>query len=245
MFSFKKRFINLLIRHNIIAKEHFEFLSKDPFNKGNKNKISRHEFLYSAFYLMNTNKISGDYAEFGCFGCMTFSLAYKEALRQGLDMRFWAFDSFEGLPAPKEKKDLHPSFPKGAMSMSIDEFIIKCEQNNIPRDIYEIIPGFYDQSLKEENDLSLPTDISIAYIDCDLYSSTMDVLKFLYPRLKHGMIIAFDDYFMYTSKEISGNRNAMLEVFTDALPFKLLPYMQFSHVGQSFIVEDKRLIEKE
>ena len=56
------------------------------------------------------------------------------------------------------------------------------------------------------------------------------------------MIIAFDDYFMFTKDSISGNRKAMLEVFNEDLPFKLLPYMQFSHVGNSFIVEDKKLL---
>ena len=48
-----------------------------------------------------------------------------------------------------------------------------------------------------------PTDIALAYIDCDLYSSTMPVLEFLLPRLKNGMIIAFDDYFCWSATQLS------------------------------------------
>ena len=90
----------------------------------------------------------------------------------------------------------------------------------------------------------LPNDISLAYIDCDLYSSTKDVLDFLVPRLKHGMIIAFDDYFMYSDKQLSGNRQAMLECFKNNQNFQLIKYLQFGTVGQSFIVEDMKIINQ-
>ena len=70
-----------------------------------------------------------------------------------------------------------------------------------------------------------------------------EVLTFLVSRLKHGMIIAFNDSFMFTKDSISGNRNAMLEIFDENLPFQLIPYMQYSHVGFSFIVEDKKLLQ--
>lgn len=241
MFGFKKRFKNLLMQHNIISAEFLDILSKDPFNKRLNNKLNRHQFFYNAFYLINANSISGDYAEFGCFSGTSFMLAHLEKKRQNLDMQFWAFDSFEGLPDVRDRKDKHHAWKKGAMSMSKSEFIKKNEQNNIPADEYKIISGFYEESLVD-NSIILPKDISLAYIDCDFYSSTIEVLEFLIPRLKHGMIIAFDDYFMFTKDSISGNRKAMLEVFNEDLPFKLLPYMQFSHVGNSFIVEDKKLL---
>ena len=122
----------------------------------------------------------------------------------------------------------------------VHEFIKKCDKNKIPRSEYNIITGYYKKSLNDKSS-EFPTDISLAYIDCDLYTSTIDVLKFLVPRLKHGMIIAFDDYFMYSSNSISGNRNAMLEIFNKNFSFHLLPYMQYSHTGFSFIVEDKNI----
>ena len=242
MFGFKKHFKNLLVRHNIISSEYFNIFSKDLFNKRVMNELARHHFFYNAMYLINTNNISGDYVEFGSFGGMTFNLANKEKIRQKLQMKFWAFDSFEGLPNKKNKKDDHPAWNQGAMKMSESDFIKKCELNNIDKKEYRVVPGFYESTLVDQN-LDLPSNISLAYIDCDFYSSTKEVLKFLLPRLKHGMIIAFDDFFMYSSDNLSGNRNAMLELFNDDIPYKLYPYMQFSHVGQSFIVEDRKLFK--
>jgi hypothetical protein len=86
-----------------------------------------------------------------------------------------------------------------------------------------------------------PINIALAYIDCDLYSSTKVVLQFLMPRLKHGMIIAFDDYFCWSTTQISGERMAMIESFSNNSQWELVPYIPFGWHGQSFVVEDKSL----
>jgi len=58
----------------------------------------RREFFRNAMFAISFNGIDGDYAEFGCWGAMTFSLAYHESWRCELDLRLWAFDSICGLP---------------------------------------------------------------------------------------------------------------------------------------------------
>lgn len=40
-------------------------------------------------------------------------------------------------------------------------------------------------------------EIRFVHIDCDLYSSTKDVLQLLAPRLHPGAVIVFDEYFNY------------------------------------------------
>ena len=89
-----------------------------------------------------------------------------------------------------------------------------------------------------------PVNIALAYLDCDLYSSTCEVLKFLLPRLKHGMIVAFDDYFCWSAERPSGERQAMLEYLGDNDRWHLLPYVQFGWHGQSFVVEDRHLANR-
>jgi O-methyltransferase len=87
-----------------------------------------------------------------------------------------------------------------------------------------------------------PADIALAYVDCDLYSSTTTVLEFLRKRLKHGMIIAFDDYYLYSPTAAAGERVALIELARAVRDrFLLLPYVQFGFGGMSFIVEDKAL----
>lgn len=202
----------------------------------------RRTFFYNAFKALSFNGIEGDYVEFGCWGGRTFAIAYEEARRHGHPATLWAFDSFEGLPTQQTDADDHPVWLAGNLATSEADFLAICAAKGIPRERFRVVPGYYEDSLPALGTSGAPIDIALAYIDCDLYSSTKTVLEFLLPRLKHGMIIAFDDYFCWSQSQISGERKAQLEIFTDESPWSLLPYVQFGWHGQSFIVEDKRII---
>ena len=212
------------------------------FNEGIRERRSRQAFFYDAFKALSFNGMDGDYAEFGCWGGMTFALAFHEARRHGYTMRSWAFDSFAGLPAPTGQKDDHPVWKVAALSTSLAVFYELCDANKLPREAYETVPGFYNETLVETNAAHLPGNIALAYIDCDLYSSTKTVLEFLMPRLKHGMIIAFDDYFCWSKTQLSGERRAALEMFAKHERWELVPYHHFGWHGNSFVVEDKRIV---
>src|SRR5690606_4931276 len=122
----------------------------------------------------------------------TFWHSFTEIKRQRHAAKMWAFDSFEGLPAPHDDRDDHPVWQQGTMVTTPLEFVELCSQRGIPRQRYETVKGFYDETLPP---LKEPQNIALAYIDCDMYSSAVSVLEFLRPRLKQGMIVAFDDYF--------------------------------------------------
>ena len=130
------------------------------------------------------------------------------------------------------------------MATSLDEFHATCASNGIPSDTYSVVPGFYDQTLTGLSPEDAPKNIALAYVDCDLYSSSKTVLQFLIPRLKHGMIIAFDDYFCFSASQISGERKAMLEFLANDGRWALLPYMQFGWHGNSFVIEEKRIVDQ-
>ena len=104
-----------------------------------------------------------------------------------------------------------------------------------------IVVGFLNETLKKMGPNEAPTNISMAYIDCDLYSSTRDALEFLMPRLKHGMIIAFDDNYCWSANQLSGERRAMPRFFEDNEQWSL--QLLSSSVGplHLFVVESKRL----
>ena len=206
-----------------------------------KERQGRQEFFYNAFRALSFNGIDGDYAEFGCCGGKTFAFAYHEAIRHKHEAKLWAFDSFAGLPAPKEAKDSHPKWVEKKLSTPLDKFHKLCAANGVPRDSYTVVPGFYDQTLPAMKNKDAPSNIALAYIDCDLYSSTKDVLQFLMPRLKHGMIIAFDDYYCWSSTQISGERIAMIEFFSNNSQWELVRFMRIGWHGLSYIVEDKNL----
>ena len=56
-----------------------------------------------------------------------------------------------------------------------------------------------------------------------------------------GMVLAFDDYYCWSSDAIAGERRAMLEFFRDSR-WNLLPFVQYSWGGMSFVVEDASLL---
>jgi hypothetical protein len=172
---------------------------------------------------------------------MTFALAYHESKRHGHAARLWAFDSFQGLPAIQESDDEHPEWAEGNMATTLEQFHAVCATNGIPSDAYTAVPGFYEQTLATMSPGEQPTNIALAYVDCDLYSSAKAVLGFLKPRMKHGMIVAFDDYFCWSESQISGERKAMLDYVSDDTRWDWVPYMQFGWHGTSFVIEDKAL----
>ena len=202
----------------------------------------RQNFFYNAFKALSFNRIEGDYLEFGCHGGMTFALAYHESRRHSYPVHLWGFDSFTGLPSQRCKEDEHPKWQQGEMVTSIKHFHYTCKSNSVPRHSYTVVPGFYEETLEKISPKDPPNSVCLAYVDCDLYSSTKCVLKFLMPRLKHGMIIAFDDYYCWSGTQVAGERRAMLEFFENNERWRLLPYIQYGWHGASFVVEARDLL---
>ena len=91
---------------------------------------SKHEYpdrydFCKAIATLRFNRITGDYAEFGCCGAVTFRIAHKLLTTYSPDIgpfHMWAFDSFEGLPATVGSIDEHPNWQKGKFSMSLEAF---------------------------------------------------------------------------------------------------------------------------
>jgi O-methyltransferase len=215
----------------------------------------RREFYRRAFITLGFNAIDGDYAEFGCHTGTTFGLAYQEYQKAAKHLSFlpyscprmfWALDSFRGLPPARVEEDRHPFFIEGSLSTGVDEFKAACARNGLSASAYKIIEGYYDDTLMgDTSSQTLPQNVALAYIDCDMYSSILAVLKFLLPRIKHGMILAFDDYYCYTSEQVSGARRASVEVFSDNTKWRLVPYVQYAWAGMSYIVESRHLLVDE
>jgi O-methyltransferase len=194
-------------------------------------------FFWNAFKVLDFNGIDGDYVEFGSYGGMTFRLAFDQIRQRRIPRHMWAFDSFQGLPAPSSPIDDHPRWRKGAMAADVDMFHRICSSHGIPREGYTTVRGFYEETLTQMPADAAPTNIALAYVDCDMYSSTKTVLEFLSSRLKHGMILAFDDYFCWSADQVSGERKAMLDVLASDQKWRFVRYRDYGWAGASFVVE--------
>lgn len=197
----------------------------------------KREFFWNTFKALDFNGIAGDYAEFGSHGGVTFCLAFDQMRRRKMQRHMWAFDSFQGLPETSSTKDDHPRWKEGHMSTDVDAFHRICRSHEIPEDTYTVVPGFYEDTLTQMPADAPPAHIALAYIDCDMYSSTKTVLQFLAPRLKHGMVLAFDDYFCWSVDQISGERKALLELLASDTTWNFVRYRDYGWAGTSFVVE--------
>lgn len=198
------------------------------------------EFFFDAFVSLRVNGISGDYAEFGSWGANTFRIAYEEMLGSGGDRRhMWAFDSFQGLPEAADPRDAHPGWRPGSSAGQggVERFHEACARHGVPRDAYTAVEGYYSDTLPPLGDDGEPADIALAYIDCNMYSSAVTVLDFLAPRLKHGMIVAFDDWFCWSPTDVSGERAALDEFRGRQPEWHFERYKDVHRAGVSFIVE--------
>lgn len=180
----------------------------------------------------------GDYLEFGVYRGQSFKFAYHLARQHQLDMHFYAFDSFEGLPKLDPTDQVIEHFYEGQYACSEDEF--KQILINAQVDLQQVttIPGFYDQSLTPQLKTSLPVQrAAVAWVDCDLYTSTVPVLDFLTDYLDNGSVIIFDDWFSFGGDPRAGELRATREWLVRHPEITLLPYHTFGVSGQSFLVQ--------
>jgi O-methyltransferase len=214
-------------------------------------------FFWDAFVALQFNGITGDYVEFGSSGAKSLSQAHEVLAAMGATRRLWAFDSFEGLPAATSEHDEHPVWggggrfaswtgrpPEGTdpVEAGLAQFHDDCARFGVPRDAYTPVAGWFEDTLPALGAAGEPRDIALAYVDCNMYSSTVTVLDFLAPRLKHGMVVAFDDYHMWTSTDVSGQRRALHE-FAEAHPeWRFEPFKEVHWGARSFVVENGALL---
>ena len=120
-----------------------------------------------------------NYLEFGVAG--GDSLRWWSSNNKNDDTRFWAYDTYEGLPED------YGTMKKGTFDQ-------KGNFPNIPDDRIHFVKGLFQDTLTESTKQIDFSKRSIAHVDGDLYSSAMYCLNTLYPHLKKGDLIIFDEF---------------------------------------------------
>jgi Macrocin-O-methyltransferase (TylF) len=131
-----------------------------------------------AHTVAGTQVIEGLVCEFGvCTGTSTNLMA--EALKP---REVFGFDSFEGFPTDWVIGDVR--VPKDMLA--VDETKLRFSDN------VRLVKGFFSESLPGFL-ASHQGAVAAAHIDCDTYSSTVDILKNIKSRLQVGSWIVFDE----------------------------------------------------
>ena len=177
----------------IIKKIIRDFLNRHKFIRGDINQNNRAGTLHKCWGHVFGNHLFGDYVEFGVYHGDSFlesikqfeqfknwledqklsnekwrvNVALKSPLNQGI--YFHGLDTFEGMPENNEKNFV---FHEKSFLSSYEKVLKRIQKINF-KNFYLYKGKFYEQKKIIFENLK-DRKISIANIDCDIYSSTVD-----------------------------------------------------------------------
>jgi hypothetical protein len=216
----------------------------------------KHGCIRTGAAFVTWNQIEGDYLEFGVYQGESLTEAYRaldrgrrEHAAYGFDSpeyrrwqasppRFFAFDSFEGLPAGTAERPV--DFGYGAFGCSEDQFKANVARDGVDLRRVITVPGFYEQSLTQDVKRTLKLEkAALVMIDCDLYESTVPVLNFLTDLVGQGTILIFHDWFRFKGRPDCGEQRACREWLARNPHLELIEYWREGPQAVSFLVNLK------
>lgn len=147
------------------------------------------------------SKTEGAFVECGTWrGGASFLMA-KRLAYHGIDRPVWMFDSFEGLPAPREIDG--PGAMAWTQNTSSSNYYDNCRANveQVKADAtrlglsgqVRIVKGWFDETLVAHRDKIGP--IALLRIDGDWYDSVTACFEALFDAVVPGGLVVVDDYY--------------------------------------------------
>ena len=219
-------------------------------------QTSRHRQIFERLtqgvqYVYN-NAVEGDVAEFGTHSGFT-ALTIAKAMKFYSDLyadflqthgagqkTLHLFDSFQGLPVPDNPVDmLSPNVASGRwkkgmfQSLNKHELLVLCSQA-YDHDRIRIADGWFSTTLRN---IPPGTRFALIHLDCDLYSSTAEVLDCLFGRdhVSDGGCVFFDDWNCNRASPKFGQRRAWREC-VEKYNVQFSDGGDYAVLGHSFIV---------
>jgi O-methyltransferase len=141
------------------------------------------------------SNVPGDLIETGVWrgGACIFMRAVLKAY-EDTSRIVWVADSFQGLPPPDPERypadagDRH--FEEPILRVSLEQVQANFRKYGLLDDHVRFLVGWFRDTLPKA-----PIErIAVMRLDGDLYESTMDALRALYPKLSVGGYVIIDDY---------------------------------------------------
>ncbi|MFT3704545.1 MAG: class I SAM-dependent methyltransferase [Agriterribacter sp.] len=177
-----------------------------------------HSYWNYLKYCIEQVTVDGIWLEFGVGSgkSISFIAAYKP------DVEVYGFDSFEGLPEDWVFSD-SKVYKKNTYSRNGMPPEIKQKNVKLVKGMYiDTLPVFCNQ---------LSQQAAFIHIDCDLYTSTKQVLDTLHSNamIKNGTVILFDEFYNYQHFE-----KYEYKAFVDFISESKLSYKWIAHT-ESFV----------
>lgn len=168
------------------------------FKKVEKSTLVCHERLYNLYDLCNEMEkkgIPGSFVECGVWKGGASAVMAHIADRWKSDRQIWLFDSFEGLPKPKEidGQEAKKIFEENKLIASVEDIEdLFFKKFNFDKNNIHIIKGWFNESLPKHKEKI--GQISILRLDGDWYESTKTCLKNLFDNVVKSGYVIIDDY---------------------------------------------------
>jgi hypothetical protein len=170
--------------------------------------------FYFRHILERLNNIPGDIVECGVstgHGILYWALLCELTATNRM---IWGFDSFSGFPPSTEAdRKADGSFEKQQYDYaSPPEIVLKVLADGrvsaeFVRECVRLVRGYFEETLHQYDG-----EIALLHLDCDLYESYTTCLNALYPKVRPGGIIMFDEY---EDSNFPGAKRAIDEFFRD------------------------------
>jgi O-methyltransferase len=199
----------------------------------------KEEMLYTCLEYAHLAEVKGDYLEFGMWKGGSMIAAYHLAKRFDSlrDMRFYGFDSFQGMPSVTLNQTEADAFPPGTFAAGLDEVRQNLIAAKVNMSRVELIPGWYSDTLNVATQQRLPLRAAaVVNIDCDVYESTVAVLAFIEHYLVDGSVLIFDDWYCFANRADLGEQKAFSEWLALNQHLRVTPYKEFGWDGRAFII---------
>jgi O-methyltransferase len=225
---------------NAIASEYYyRFL--DGFKSASTGLDEGFEAIFERAQHLGSFDDDAVYCEFGVFKGYSFWKAQHLAKSRGISgTRFFGFDSFEGLPEVSGiDQTAHGEFRQGQYKCSLETVHKNLDKAGVDWSKSHLIKGYFNETLKP--DLARKHNIGtvgVAMIDCDLYESTVDVLRFLRGKLREGSILIMDDWNCFNGDDNRGQRRALREFLADEPVLRIEPFVNYGANSEAFIVRE-------
>jgi len=156
---------------------------------------NRLDNLQSCMQTVLEEQVPGDFLEAGVWrGGATIFMRAMLKVAGDSSRKIWVADSFEGLPEPdeqtypKDKGDQHHTFHE--LAVSLETVQENFRKYGLLDDQVCFLKGWFKDTLPQAPIAKL----AILRLDGDMYESTLDGLKHLYPKLSPGGFLIVDDY---------------------------------------------------
>ena len=180
----------------------------------------------------------GSYYEFGLFRGYALWFVQDLIRRLGIrDFHCHGFDSFAGLPKPSGVDESAP-WSEGDFAVSRSQVERNLREFNADFSKISLHEGFFsDRFFKELKAKAKFGRAALVLVDCDLYASTVPVLKFIRPLLTSGTMVLFDDYDCFKASDERGQRRALREFLAGAPDMRAEPLRTYPGYGKTFRIE--------